>query len=109
MNLMGCENRECVVLARLNRDPLLDVRLCEAVKLHMLAAALDLHAASVSGESVPLFAMIMFARHSSLTPQDLLRNHLNPVGDTGGLEQVGTVSCLWASLDTGYNVCFKLV
>ncbi len=74
MNLMGCENRECVVLARLNRDPLLDVRLCEAVKLHMLAAALDLHAANVSGESVPLFAMIMFARHSlpsSCVLQDL--------------------------------------
>lgn len=88
MNLMGCENRECVVLARLNQDPLLDVRLCEAVKLHMLAAALDLHAANVNGESVPLFAMIMFARHSSLTPRDLLRNHLNPVGDTAGLEQV---------------------
>lgn len=88
LNLMGCENRECVVLARLNRDPLLDVRLCEAVKLHMLAAALDLHAANACGESVPLFAMIMFARHSSMTPRDLLRNHLNPVGDTAGLEQV---------------------
>ncbi|KAK8395400.1 hypothetical protein O3P69_006209 [Scylla paramamosain] len=88
LNLMGCENRECVVLARVNRDPLLDVRLCEAVKLHMLAAALDLHAANTCGESVPLFAMIMFARHSSMTPRDLLRNHLNPVGDTAGLEQV---------------------
>ncbi|XP_045120346.1 uncharacterized protein LOC123509836 isoform X10 [Portunus trituberculatus] len=88
LNLMGCENRECVVLARVNRDPLLDVRLCEAVKLHMLAAALDLHAANTCGESVPLFAMIMFARHSSMTPRDLMKNHLNPVGDTAGLEQV---------------------
>ncbi|XP_045120340.1 uncharacterized protein LOC123509836 isoform X4 [Portunus trituberculatus] len=87
LNLMGCENRECVVLARVNRDPLLDVRLCEAVKLHMLAAALDLHAANTCGESVPLFAMIMFARHSSMTPRDLMKNHLNPVGDTAGLEQ----------------------
>uniref|UniRef100_A0A0P4W417 OTU domain-containing protein n=1 Tax=Scylla olivacea TaxID=85551 RepID=A0A0P4W417_SCYOL len=93
LNLMGCENRECVVLARVNRDPLLDVRLCEAVKLHMLAAALDLHAANTCGESVPLFAMIMFARHSSMTPRDLLRNHLNPVGDTAGLEQVGKIFC----------------
>lgn len=94
---MGCENRECVVLARLNRDPLLDVRLCEAVKLHMLVAALDLHAANISGDNVPLFAMIMFARHTSLTPKDLMRNHLNPVGDTAGLEQVSTASCLMDS------------
>ncbi|XP_042216421.1 uncharacterized protein LOC121862318 isoform X3 [Homarus americanus] len=87
LNLMGCENRECVVLSRLNGDPNLDVKLCEAVKLHMLATALDLYVSNNNGENVPLFAMIMFARHSSLTPRDLLRNHLNPVGDTAGLEQ----------------------
>lgn len=88
LNLMGCENRECVVLSRLNGDPTLDVKLCEAVKLHMLAAALDLHVGNNRGDNIPLFAMIMFARHSSLTPKDLVRNHLNPVGDTAGLEQI---------------------
>nr|XP_045610164.1 uncharacterized protein LOC123765545 isoform X4 [Procambarus clarkii] len=87
MNLMGCENRECVVLSRLNGDPELDVKLCEAIKLHMLTTALDLHISNNNGENVPLFAMIMFARHTSLTPRDLVRNHLNPVGDTAGLEQ----------------------
>ncbi|XP_066982052.1 uncharacterized protein [Macrobrachium rosenbergii] len=87
LNLMGVENRECVVLSRLNGDPTLDIKLCEAVKLHMLAAALDLHIGNNNGDNVPLFAMIMFARHSSLTPRDLLKNHLNPVGDSAGLEQ----------------------
>ncbi|XP_071512736.1 uncharacterized protein [Panulirus ornatus] len=88
LSLMGCENRECVVLSHLNGDPDLDVKLCEAIKLHMLAAAINLHTDNNNGSSVPLFAMIMFARHSSLTPKDLLKNHLNPVGDTAGLEQI---------------------
>ncbi|XP_069945000.1 uncharacterized protein [Cherax quadricarinatus] len=87
LNLTGCENRECVVLSQLNGDSELDVKLCEAVKLHMLASALDLYISNNNGDNVPLFAMIMFARHSSLTPKDLVRNHLNPVGDTAGLEQ----------------------
>lgn len=87
-SLVGCENRESVVCGSLNNDPSLDVRVCEAVKLHMLAAALDLHAAATKGDILPLFAMIMFARHSSPNPRLLLKNHLNPVGDTAGLEQV---------------------
>lgn len=91
---MDCENRECVVLSRFNDDPMLDVKLCEAVKLHMLVAALDLHACNNNGDTVPLFAMIMFARHSSQTPRDLVRNHLNHVGDTAGLEQVSTIGIL---------------
>ncbi|XP_047500123.1 uncharacterized protein LOC125046403 isoform X5 [Penaeus chinensis] len=87
LSLKGCENRECVVLSRLNSDPLLDVKLCEAVKLHMLATALDLHIGNNNGDNVPLFSMIMFARHTSLTPRDFVKNHLNLVGDTAGLEQ----------------------
>lgn len=94
---MGCENRECVVLSSLNGDPVLDVKLCEAVKLHMLAAAINLHTDNNNGSSVPLFAMIMFARHSSPTPRDLLRNHLNPVGDSAGLEQVG-IFCIFKNM-----------
>lgn len=88
LSLKGCENRECVVLSRLNSDPLLDVKLCEAVKLHMLATALDLHIGNNNGDNVPLFSMIMFARHTSLTPRDFVKNHLNLVGDTAGLEQI---------------------
>ncbi|XP_042862989.1 uncharacterized protein LOC122247622 isoform X7 [Penaeus japonicus] len=87
LSLTGCENKECVVLSRINSDPLLDVKLCEAVKLHMLATALDLHIGNNNGDNVPLFAMIMFARHTSLTPRDFVKNHLNLVGDTAGLEQ----------------------
>lgn len=64
------------------------MKLCEAVKLHMLATALDLHIGNNNGDNVPLFSMIMFARHTSLTPRDFVKNHLNLVGDTAGLEQV---------------------
>ena len=76
----------------LNNCQRLDVQLCEAVKLHMLVAALQLFATSSCGGSVPLFAMIMFARQSSETPEQLMKNHLNVVGDTGGLEQVRSVN-----------------
>ena len=39
-------------------------------------------------QTVPLFAMLLFARDTSSTPRDLMTNHLNHVGDSGGLEQV---------------------
>ena len=39
-------------------------------------------------QTVPLFAMLLFARDTSSTPRELMANHLNHVGDSGGLEQV---------------------
>ena len=86
--LSECENRECVLLSRLNNDPHLDMIICEAMKLHMMVVAMDLYIDNISGANIPLFAMIMYARHTSQTPEELMTNHLNPVGDTAGLEQV---------------------
>lgn len=40
------------------------------------------------GKDVPVLAWLLFARDTSSDPCALLRNHLNSVGDTGGLEQV---------------------
>lgn len=87
-NLVGCCDRDTTLEKLLNTNPRLDLQLCEAVKLHMLASALQLHGTSSCGNTVPLFAMIMFARQSSQTPADFMKNHLNIVGDTGGLEQI---------------------
>ena len=42
----------------------------------------------VLSQTVPLFAMLLFARDTSSTPRELMANHLNHVGDSGGLEQV---------------------
>ena len=77
----------------LNSDPSLDLHVVEAVKLHMLQCAMELHRGSTNGsDNVPLFAMLMFARDTSETPKDLMNNHLREVGNTGGLEQVSCFS-----------------
>jgi len=70
-----------------NAAPDLDLRCMEAVKLHMLAAAVELERHQQSQEA-PLFATLLFARDTSATPRQLMSNHLNHVGDSGGLEQV---------------------
>lgn len=54
----------------------------------MFDVAVQLHRKMSSGEDVPIFAMLLFARDSSESPRKLLTNHLNRTGDTGGLEQV---------------------
>ncbi|KAF2368710.1 FAM105 [Trinorchestia longiramus] len=86
--LIGHTDRSAALVQLLNNDERLDLQLCEAVKLHMLASALQLYSVNICGGNVPLFAMIIFARETSESPEELLRNHLNSVGDTGGLEQI---------------------
>jgi ubiquitin thioesterase otulin len=82
-------DREETLATLLNSDPTLDLHLVEAVKLHMLQCAMELHRGNSSGsDDVPLFAMLMFARDTSETPKDLMNNHLREVGNSGGLEQV---------------------
>ena len=44
---------------------------------------------------MPTFVWLLFARDSSETPEKLLLNHINPIGDSGGLEMVRACSfCL---------------
>ncbi|XP_059489301.1 uncharacterized protein LOC132204683 [Neocloeon triangulifer] len=82
-------NRESLLVHMLNTSPSLDLHILEAVKLHMLAAALQIHKHNVTTtDELPLFAILMFARDTSETPQDFTKNHLQVVGDSGGLEQV---------------------
>ncbi|XP_069694471.1 serine-rich adhesin for platelets-like isoform X2 [Periplaneta americana] len=82
-------DREETLASLLNSDPSLDLHVMEAVKLHMLQCAMELHRENTSGsDDVPLFAILMFARDTSETPKDLMNNHLREVGNSGGLEQV---------------------
>ncbi|KAM9695121.1 ubiquitin thioesterase otulin isoform 2-T2 [Trichechus inunguis] len=62
--------------------------LYEAVKFLMLNRAIELYDDQEKGKDVPFFSVLLFARDTSSDPGQLLRNHLNQVGRTGGLEQV---------------------
>jgi ubiquitin thioesterase otulin len=66
----------------------IDFALMEATKLLMLRQAVQLYEKMQQGEDVPVWVFILFARDTSPDPQRLMTNHLNNVGDTGGLEQV---------------------
>ncbi|KAG8272784.1 hypothetical protein J6590_033441 [Homalodisca vitripennis] len=81
------EEREDTLQHLLNTDPTLDLHLMEAVKLHMMVAALNLHDSYSKGQDVPLFSILLFARDTSEVPLDFMNNHLVKVGNTGGLEQ----------------------
>jgi ubiquitin thioesterase otulin len=81
--------REDALARLLNSDLIFDLHLVEAVKLHMLACAMQLYDSNCAGQhEVPVFAVLLFARDTSETPHDLMNNHLQAVGNTAGLEQV---------------------
>ena len=54
----------------------------------MLVDAVKLNTANMAGQDVPVFVWLMFARDTSETVDKFVTNHLNCVGDSGGLEQV---------------------
>ncbi|XP_018422881.1 PREDICTED: ubiquitin thioesterase otulin [Nanorana parkeri] len=62
--------------------------LYEAVKFLMLRTAVDLYNANENGLEVPVFSWLLFARNTSNNPCEFMKNHLNQVGHSGGLEQV---------------------
>lgn len=80
--------RDEMSTALLNSDAQCDLELMEGVKLLMLLKAIDLHNDMSQGNDVPIFVWLMFARDTSDTLELFVKNHLNPVGDSGGLEQV---------------------
>ncbi|KAK7881714.1 hypothetical protein WMY93_030123 [Mugilogobius chulae] len=63
-----------------------ELGLLEALKLLMLARAVELHGSK--GDDTPLFCWLLFARDSSDCPRSFLANHLSHVGLSAGLEQV---------------------
>ena len=55
----------------------------------MMLRAIELHGLYESNDpDVPTFCMFLFARDTSLTLKDFFHNHINDVGQGGGLEQV---------------------
>ncbi|XP_058688785.1 ubiquitin thioesterase otulin isoform X2 [Poecile atricapillus] len=62
--------------------------LYEALKFLMLNTAIELYNADKSGKRVPVFSWLLFARDTSSNPCQLMQNHLNHIGHSGGLEQV---------------------
>ncbi|XP_063256298.1 ubiquitin thioesterase otulin isoform X2 [Prinia subflava] len=76
--------------------------LYEALKFLMLNTAIELYNADKSGRRVPVFSWLLFARDTSSNPCQLMQNHLNHIGHSGGLEQVRTggnvSSCLCSAV-----------
>uniref|UniRef100_A0A8D0C0R9 OTU deubiquitinase with linear linkage specificity n=1 Tax=Salvator merianae TaxID=96440 RepID=A0A8D0C0R9_SALMN len=75
----------CDELFRSEED---EYRLYEAVKFLMLNSAIQLYEDNEKGKAVPVFSWLLFARDTSSNPSQLMENHLNQLGHTGGLEQV---------------------
>uniref|UniRef100_A0A6J0SPS5 Ubiquitin thioesterase otulin isoform X2 n=1 Tax=Pogona vitticeps TaxID=103695 RepID=A0A6J0SPS5_9SAUR len=65
-----------------------EYKLYEAVKFLMLNIAIKLYEDNEKGKEVPVFSWLLFARDTSSDPSQLMENHLNQLGHTGGLEQV---------------------
>lgn len=66
----------------------------EAIKLLMLEQAVLMFSRMQQAEEVPVWVYILFARDTSPDPQKFMTQHLNRVGDTGGLEQVTLVDII---------------
>uniref|UniRef100_A0A8C2TZ44 OTU deubiquitinase with linear linkage specificity n=2 Tax=Coturnix japonica TaxID=93934 RepID=A0A8C2TZ44_COTJA len=62
--------------------------LYEALKFLMLNTAIELYNDEKNGRRVPIFSWLLFARDTSSNPHQLMHNHLNQIGHSGGLEQV---------------------
>ncbi|KAK3576159.1 hypothetical protein CHS0354_039824 [Potamilus streckersoni] len=78
--------REDKVIIDLNSD--LDLVLMEGVKVMMVLDAIHLYQDYISGHDVPVFVWCLFGRDTSENIQMFIRNHLNYIGNTFGLEQV---------------------
>ncbi|KAH9491855.1 hypothetical protein Btru_029897 [Bulinus truncatus] len=87
-NLPSLEEREKRTINLLNTNETFDLELMEGLKVMMLLKLVKLRCQMDDGEDVPIFTHLLFARDTSMTVSDFLKNHLNLVGDTGGLEQV---------------------
>uniref|UniRef100_A0A8D0H9N6 OTU deubiquitinase with linear linkage specificity n=1 Tax=Sphenodon punctatus TaxID=8508 RepID=A0A8D0H9N6_SPHPU len=65
-----------------------EYRLYDAVIFLMLSTAIGFYEDNEKGEKVPDFSLLLFSRDTSSNPHQLMTNHLNQIGHTGGLEQV---------------------
>ena len=82
-----------------------EFKLLEAAKLLMFRTAVNLYEDMISDKNLPVFTFLLFARDTSENLESFLKNHLNKVGDSGGLEQVSATG--WGPL--GLPVFFVCV
>ncbi|KAL8614296.1 hypothetical protein ACOMHN_007634 [Nucella lapillus] len=82
------EERLARTLSLLNGSQRFDAELMEGLKLMMLFRANDLQREMGAGGEVPTFAWLLFARDTSPDVVGFVRNHLNCVGDSAGIDQV---------------------
>lgn len=94
------------LVSRLNADVLLDTKLMEAMKLHVLSAALSLELADNLGDALPLFALALFSRPDSKNVKSLALNYLNPIGDSTTLERVTFLSIIFG-IFVHYDILIK--
>ncbi|NXP51411.1 OTUL thioesterase, partial [Heliornis fulica] len=62
--------------------------LYEVLKFLMLNTAIELYNDDKNGRRVPVFSWLLFAWDTCRNPCQLMHNHLNHIGHSGGLEQV---------------------
>lgn len=65
-----------------------EIMIFEAVKFLMLYKSINLYKKMQSGENVEILPALLFARDTSPSPEFFMKNHLNRVGNSCGLDQV---------------------
>lgn len=80
--------REYRTFSLLNGSQQFDVELMEGMKLMMLLYMADIQKQIAEEAEVPLFAWLLFARDTSSNVVDFVKHHLNPIGDSAGMDQV---------------------
>ncbi|XP_060681302.1 inactive ubiquitin thioesterase OTULINL-like [Hemiscyllium ocellatum] len=90
INIHGIKDqgKRIEICMKLFSDQENEYKIFEAIKFLMLYVVVQLYDDMKNGKDVPNFCFIFFARDSSPDPLSFMLNHLNCVGDTGGLEQI---------------------
>ena len=81
-------SRENRLLLHLNAHPQLDLMLLEGCKLLMLLHAQSVYEDIQAGRATTLFARLLFSQDGATNPELLLKNYLNPLGDTMNMQRV---------------------
>ncbi|XP_013205188.1 inactive ubiquitin thioesterase FAM105A isoform X1 [Microtus ochrogaster] len=69
-------------------DAILEYKLYEAVKFIMLYQVTEVYEQMKTNKIIPGLFRLLFSRESSSDPLSFMMNHLNPMGDTCGPEQI---------------------
>ena len=79
-----------MVLDIMNKEEENEVRIFEAIKFLMLYSSIQLYN-KIQNQDFTLLGSLLFARDTSPDPEAFMKNHLNCVGDTAGIDQVTAI------------------